>query len=265
MHRDLLDYLAFELQRGTGRNWLGLKSLHRLIVTSAAYRQSSNARPRLADRDPDNRLLARQQRRRLEAELIRDVSLAASGLLCSKIGGPSVYPHQIDGILVNRATPATWTTSHGEDVYRRGMYTWVWRLTPHPNLPLFDAPDGVTACTRRDSSNVPVQALALLNDSSYYEAARELGKRVIGSSTESDEEKMKGLVQNCLSRQPSRPELALLQNLITQQRQQFEANRKQTLQASGGLVSTETEAIEHATWTIVSRVIMNLDEFITRE
>ena len=129
--------------------------------------------------DPRNRLLARQSRLRLEAEIIRDVWLSAGGLLSDRKGGPSVFPRQPDGVLTNRATQAEWMPSRGEDQYRRGLYTWVWRLTPYPQLPLFNAPDGVTACSRRDRSNVPVQALTLLNDPTFLECAQHLALRVL--------------------------------------------------------------------------------------
>src|SRR5439155_2085417 len=142
---ELLDWLASEF---VARGW-SLKALHRLIVGSAVYRQSSRTRPELADIDPANRLLARQRRLRLEAEAIRDVALAVSGLLSRNVGRPSVFPYQPGGILLGRATKAEWALSPGADRYRRGMYTYFWRLTPHPFLRLFDAPDSTPAATRR--------------------------------------------------------------------------------------------------------------------
>ena len=299
LHGELLDYLASELRGRTKRSlemnaqfaiqdlrrsqpipesrlgnhlqiplssgWRGLKSPHRLIVTSATYRQSSNTRPDLGGVDPSNRLLARQRRIRLEAELIRDVSLAVGDRLCNKLGGPSVFPYQADGILKNRATPAAWKMSAGEDRYRRGIYTWVWRLTPHPNLPLFDAPDGVSACTRRDRSNVPVQALTLLNDPSFVEAARALAIQIVTSSAKSGDERITLLTRTCLSRDPSIPELKLLQELIADQRQIFAGNQDEAVQVSGDSVPPDCDTAELAVWVVVSRVLMNLDEFITRE
>ena len=172
-HPDLLDWLASEFLDGGGR----MKRMHRLIVSSATYRQSSTLRPELLAADPENRWLARQRRFRLEAEILRDSSLAVAGALSSKIGGPSVFPQQPDGVLDYRATKANWVISTGEGRYRRGMYTWFWRLTPHPMLTLFDAPDGTAACTRRDRSNTPVQALTLLNDPLFVDGARMLAAR----------------------------------------------------------------------------------------
>jgi hypothetical protein len=267
VHLELLDYLASELRGSDSEaaQWRGFKSLHRLIVTSATYRQSSNVRPELDEADPEHQLFARQRRFRLEAESIRDVALVTSGLLCQKIGGPSVFPYQADGILENRATPATWTISEGEDRYRRGLYTWVWRLTPHPGLPLFDAPDGVTACTRRTLSNVPVQALTLLNGPTFVEAARAMAARVVSVAAISDTERVVNLMRICLSREPSSAELTLLHALITEQRQVLETNQSQALQICQDAVPPNCDAVEFATWVIACRVVMNLDEFITRE
>ena len=268
VHRELLDYLASKLQRSVHiprEGYTGLKSLHRLIVTSATYRQSSNARPDISIVDPSNRLVARQQRMRLEAEFIRDAALTASGLLSPKIGGPSVFPHQADGILENRATPATWTMSEGEERYRRGLYTWVWRLTPHPNLPLFDAPDGVTACTHRDKSNVPVQALTLLNDPTFVEAARSLAARIVTASSRTDDERIRLLMRTCLSRAPTTPELQLIQELLANQHTAFAADKGVATQVAGDRVPRGCDVPEFAMWVVASRVVMNLDEFITRE
>ena len=181
-HRELLDWLACEF---VASGW-DTKAMHRLIVTSATYRQSSRARPELLALDPANRLLARQRRLRVEAEIVRDLSLASGGLLAPSVGGPSVFPYQPAGILDDRATKATWTVSPGADRYRRGLYTWVWRLTPHPMLTLFDAPDASAACLRRDRSNTPTQALSMLNDPALVECAQAMARRVIAESTNDD-------------------------------------------------------------------------------
>src|SRR5205085_1662780 len=146
-----------------------LKALHRLIVTSAAYRQSSQARPDLEAVDPNNRLLARQVRLRLEAEVVRDVALAASGLLDRHVGGPSVFPPQPEGVSQFTQVKRPWKPNEGAARYRRGMYTHFWRSAPHPALVTFDAPDAGTACTRRSRSNTPLQALTLLNDAGFAE------------------------------------------------------------------------------------------------
>ena len=266
-HPGLLDFLANRLQRPT---WRGLKSIHRILVTSATYRQASAIRPENSRRDSRNRWVSRQRRMRLEAEVIRDIWLQAAGRLSSKIGGPSVFPDQVDGVLENRATPATWTPSEGEDRYRRGMYTWVWRLTPHPMLPLFDAPDGVTACTRRDRSNVPVQALCLLNDPSFVECAQSLAQEVVRSGTRGEQAQLDFLVRTCLARDPRPAERDILCRLLQSQR--LDLNRNPAFAAQiAGLTSADSKpgsvdwTVQCAAWTVVARVVMNLDEFITRE
>src|SRR5438876_679388 len=181
-HPELLDWLASELLEPAAdhaANRWSLKHLHRLIVTSAVYRQSSQARPDLRDIDPNNRLLARQSRLRLDAEIVRDACLASAGLLSSKMGGPSVNPPQPDGVMTLGQSKHPWKPSAGEDRYRRGIYTQFYRATPHPALNVFDAPDAFSACTRRLRSNTPLQALTLLNDRQFYELAQALAARVL--------------------------------------------------------------------------------------
>jgi hypothetical protein len=261
LHAKLLDFLADDFRSG---GW-SLKRLHRLIVTSSTYRQSSTVRRELKTIDPRNRLLARQRRLRVEAEIIRDVALTSSGLLSRKLGGPSVFPYQPEGILNNRATPAVWTMSEGENRYRRGMYTWVWRLTPHPHLPLFDLPDGIASCTKRDRSNVPVQALTLLNDPTFLECARKLAVRVLGRSTASDDERISRLFRTCLSRDPQLVEIQLVTKLLQKQRLSLATNQVEAKEIIGDTPVTEGDISELAAWVVVCRTILNLDEFITRE
>jgi len=174
-HPELLDWFATEL---VAQKW-SLKALHRLIVTSATYRQSSRARPELDLIDPSNKLLARQSRLRLDAEIVRDVALSASGLLAPKLGGPPVFPPQPDGVMTLGQIKRSWTPSTGADRYRRGLYTHFWRATAYPALTVFDAPDAFSACTRRLRSNTPLQALTLLNDQAYFEFAEALAKRLL--------------------------------------------------------------------------------------
>ena len=168
-HPELLDWLAVEFME----NGWSLKQLHRLIVTSATYRQSSHARPDLAVKDPNNKLLARQNRLRLDAEIVRDVALSVSGLLSDVIGGPSVFPPQPDGVMSLGQVKREWRAAQNEDRYRRGMYTFFYRATPHPALTVFDAPDAFSACSRRPRSNTPLQALTLLNDEGFFEFANQ--------------------------------------------------------------------------------------------
>ena len=261
LHADLLDYLADEFRFG---GW-DLKRLHRVIVTSASYQQSSDVRRDLLTVDPRNQFLARQRRLRLEAEIIRDVSLVAGGLLSRKVGGPSVFPYQPEGILQNRATPAEWKLSEGEDRYRRGMYTWVWRLTQHPHFPLFDAPDGITACTRRDRSNVPVQALTLLNDPTFVECAQALAMRTLSGSAMTDEQRIGFVFQTSLSRAPQPAELEIVKTLLAKQRKSFAENPAEAQQVVGSQPQAGVTITERAVWIVVCRAILNLDEFITRE
>ncbi|MCD6051647.1 MAG: cytochrome, partial [Verrucomicrobia bacterium] len=181
-NQELLDWLAVEFME---HGW-SQKHIHELIVNSATYRQSSNVRKDLETVDPTNKLLARQNRLRLEAELVRDSALSASGLLTRKVGGPSVFPPQPDGVMSLGQMKREWIPSTGEDRYRRGMYTFFWRATPNPALMVFDAPDGFSACTRRPRSNTPLQALTLLNDQAYYELAQALAERVIRDGPKDD-------------------------------------------------------------------------------
>jgi len=260
-HPGLLDHLALEF-RHHGRRF---KPLIRSIVLSETYRQSSDVRPELAAVDASNRLVGRQRRLRLEAEVIRDISLQAGGVLSEKMLGPSVFPDQSPGVLDARATAAKWTPSEGQDRWRRGLYTWHWRLTPHPLKPLFDAPEGVTSCTRRDRSNVPVQSLALLNDVSFYTAARGLG-RWSWLSGPKLADRVDTTMLRCLGRRPSPFERRVLLELNESQR----ATLQHDLAACRAILGLDAGAadddlVERATWVLVARVILNLDEFFTRE
>lgn len=260
VHQNLLDWLACEF---VARDW-SMKAVHRLIVCSATYRQSSHARPELQATDPTNRLLARQRRLRVEAEIIRDLALAAGGLLATKLGGPSVFPYQPPGVLDGRATKATWTMSPGADRYRRGLYTWTWRLTPHPMLALFDAPDGSMACTRRDRSNTPIQALTLLNDPTFVECARHLARRVVARESKDLRRRLAWAYQICLSRDPRPDESDVLLALLAEELFELRAEVDAARQIAGELPA-QSDAAEHAAWTVVCRTILSLDEFVTRE
>ena len=205
-HPKLLDWLAADFVQG---GW-SLKRLHRRIVTSSTYRQSSDERPELTEIDAGNRLLARQNRLRLEAESIRDTSLFVSGLLSTKLKGPSVFPPQPAGVMKMTRNPnRKWNVSRGEDRYRRGMYTYFWRSTPHPFLKLFNAPETNTTCTRRDRSNTPLQALTLLNDEAFVEAAYALGGRILREPGGA-KRRIELACQLCLNRLPSDDERTAL-------------------------------------------------------
>jgi mono/diheme cytochrome c family protein len=245
----------------TGLRW-SLKRLHRSIVTSATYRQASFIRPELRERDPANKLLARQSRLRLEAELIRDVCLSASGLMTRHLGGPGVNPPQPEGIYIVTQQKKPWTESTGPERYRRGMYTYFWRSSPYPMLPTFDAPDANGTCTRRNRSNTPLQALTLANDRSFHEFAVALADRIMTlgplpptpppSVSDSDDARLWQAVEMCYSRPPSDLELKRLREFLNAQRTAFAADPK------------DKDPTKSA-WTAIARVLLNLDEFITRE
>ncbi len=251
-HPELLDWLASEFMA----DW-SLKRLHRLIVTSATYRQASHMQPELRERDPTNKLLARQSRLRLEAELVRDVCLSASGLLTRHLGGPGVNPPQPEGIYIVTQQKKPWAESTGLDRYRRGMYTYFWRSSPYPMLPTFDAPDANGTCTRRNRSNTPLQALTLANDRSFHEFAVGLADRIMSfgplpSVSDSDDARLWQAVELCYSRAPSDLELRKLREFLNAQRTAFAADPK------------DKDPTKSA-WVAVARVLLNLDEFITRE
>jgi mono/diheme cytochrome c family protein len=253
-HPELLDYLASEF---VARGW-SVKALHKLIGMSATYRQSSKTRPDLEKVDARNRLLARQSRIRVNAELVRDVCLAASGLLSEKVGGPSVFPPQPDGVYKFTQIDKGWKPSPGDDRYRRGMYTYFWRSAPHPQLVTFDAPDASVTCTRRSRSNTPLQALTLLNDAGFYEYAQALGGRIVREEPGDDAAKLRHAFRLCLAREPSERELSRLASFLARQRSDFAARPDEAKAISPA-------APERAPWVTVARVLLNLDEFITRE
>lgn len=247
-HPELLDWLATEF---VASGW-SMKAMHRLIITSATYRQSSHARPELAQIDPDNRLLARQSRVRVEAEVVRDAALAASGRLALAIGGPSVFPPQPDGVYRFTQSDKGWKASAGGDRFRRGMYTHFWRSAPYPALTVFDAPTSTTTCTRRIRSNTPLQALTVLNDDGYYEIAQAFGDRIVREAPADDRERIRYAFRLALSREPSASELQRLHELVT-------------AETSALASSNKGAADSRAPWTTLARVLINLDEFITRE
>jgi len=241
-HPELLDWLATEFMR---QGW-SLKTLHRLIVTSATYRQSSRARPELQISDPLNKLLARQSRLRLDAEVIRDLALSASGTFADKIGGPPVFPPQPDGVMTLGQVKRAWTPSQGADRYRRGIYTHFWRATPYPALTVFDAPDAFSACTRRLRSNTPLQALTLLNDETSYDFAQHFSKRLMAEAGKSESERIHLAFSICLNRPPKALEKKRLERLLSELR-------------------AERSTPDPEVWTTVARVMLNLDETITRD
>ena len=233
-------------------------------MTSATYRQSSDYRTDLIDVDPLNILLARQSRLRLEAEIVRDTHLAASGLLSTQIGGPSVRPPlPADIAALGYANSVKWQESEGADRYRRGMYIFFQRTVPYPMLMTFDAPNATTTCTRRDRSNTPLQALTLWNDPVFFDCARTLAKQLMTAPTV--EARLQQAFDACLARTPSPPELARLSELYTQHTAATQASQAQAILGVTGDVARPADPIAEASLVATVRTIMNLDEFITRD
>jgi hypothetical protein len=261
-HPELLDWLAIEFVR---QKW-SLKALHKLIVTSATYRQSSNARPELVARDPLNVVLARQNRLRLEAEIVRDVALASSGLLNPRIGGPSAHPPQPAGISeLTYAGSVRWVESTGPDRYRRGLYTWFQRTSPYPMLITFDAPDSNVCAVRRERSDTPLQALTLLNDTVFVECAQALGRRILAEKTGAPAERIRYAFRLCLAREPTAEELGVLGHLFEQMLRTCKANHEAAAKLVGKPQPPGVDVPEMAAWVALARAILNLDEFVTRE
>lgn len=257
-HQELLDWLAVEFAK---QGW-SQKKMHKLIVMSATYQQSSTVTPELRERDPLNVLLTRGPRLRLEAEMVRDSALVASGLFADKIGGPSVYPPQPPKVTSEGAYGALdWKTSEGADRYRRGLYTFAKRTTPYAMTATFDGPSGEACLARRERSNTPLQALTLLNDTVFMEVARALGK--MATNAEGDESRrVELLVRRCLTRPPTNDERAKLIRFYKDQMARFASGE---LKAAEIMDAGEGDRLnEQASWTAVARVLLNLDESITK-
>ncbi len=258
-HPELLDWLAAEfVESGWSR-----KHIIRLIVDSATYRQASRWRPELAERDPDNRWLARQNRIRLPAELIRDQALAASGLLYPKIGGESVRPPQPEGVGELMYAQKPWVADEGPERYRRGLYIFFQRTAPYPMLINFDAPARLVAAVERRRSNTPLQALNLLNDQAFFEAAQALAARV-AEEARNPEERLERIFRLCLGRKPTAFEAERIREFLEKQRA-LVARDAATQAKLAPFVPEGEERLELAAWTGLARALMNLDEFVTRE
>jgi hypothetical protein len=269
-HPELLDWLAVEFRDG----W-DVKAMVRLLVTSATYRQSSaSTRERIA-RDPENRLLARGPRHRLQAEFIRDQALAIGGLLDDRVGGRSVSPYQPAGLweeLASRLDGKNWTAqayeqSHGRDLYRRTMYTFWKRTSPPPTLATFDAPDRETCTVRRSRTNTPLQALVLLNDPTYIEASRKLAERMMTEAGPTLEAKVAFAFRLATARRPTAGELEVLTQLFDEQRAVYRNDVKGARKLLGVGESGRNESLdaaELAAWTMVASAILNLDETVTK-
>jgi hypothetical protein len=266
-HPELLDWLATEFVR-TG--W-DVKAMQRLIVTSAAYRQSSRAAPALVQRDPENRLLARGPRFRLPAEVVRDGALAVSGLLVERVGGPPVKPYQPAGLwedLAGGAGEGPYAQDKGPSLYRRSLYVYRKRTVPHPALATFDAPSREVCQVRRARTNTPLQALELLNDVTYGEAARRLGQLMLTEGGDTGEERLVYAFRRATARRPTAAELGVLARGLERYRETFRADveaAKRFVRQGESPVDERLDPVELAACTAAAEVILNLDETITRE
>ncbi|MCA9213047.1 MAG: PSD1 domain-containing protein [Planctomycetales bacterium] len=263
-HPELLDYLATEF---VDQNW-NVKALVKMLVMSATYRQSSVVSEKLKAADPYNQLYARQNRRRLDAEVVRDNALAISGLLVRRIGGDSVKPYQPGGYWRHMNFPTrTWQHDKGENLYRRGLYTWWQRMFLHPSMLAFDAPSREECTVERPRSNTPQQALVLLNDPTYVEAARCLAELVAESSGKTASEQIAWMFQRATSRQPNPEELNILRAIHDKHLAKYRADEqaaKEIASVGERAVSSGVPADQLAALTSAARIILNLHETISR-
>ena len=279
-HPELLDWLAVELMEPTiklpgesiVRPW-SLKHLHRLIVSSTLYRQTSRVTPELLERDLYNRLLARAPRLRVEGEVVRDIALAASGLLNHKLGGPSIFAPAPAFLFQPPSSygPFTWTDATGGDRYRRALYTFRRRSTPYPMLTNFDTPNADFSCVRRTRSNTPLQALTTLNETLFMEAARGLALLTLNEGGNSDAARLNYAFRRCVSRPPTDHEQRLLLGLLDKQKSRFNATDSKPWDLAANdpdhppQLPEGSTATDAAAWTVISRVLLNLDETVTKE
>jgi hypothetical protein len=262
----LLDWLAVEFMDS---GW-SLKKLHRLIATSSVYRQSSSVSAELLARDPDNRLLARGPRFRVDAEIVHDIALSAAGLLTSTIGGPSVYPPAPAFLFQPPASyaPKSWKPAEGPERYRRALYTFRFRSVPFPTLQAFDAPNGEMSCVRRSRSNSPLQALSTLNEPLFVESAQALARRAIREGGASDRDRLAYAFRLCTARTPGAEELNVLLGLLEKEDRRIGdgwVNAKELAGVGASALPAGLTPRQLAAWTAVSRVLLNLDETITKE
>jgi hypothetical protein len=268
-HPELLDWLAVELME----NGWSLKHLHRLIANSATYHQSSRVTEDLLQHDPSNHWLTRGPRFRVDAEVVRDIALATSGLLNPTVGGASVYPPAPEFLFVPPASygPKVWQESKGADRYRRALYTFRFRSVPYPMLQAFDAPNADVSCVRRSRSNTPLQALTTLNEPLFMEASRALARQMVAADGMDDSRRLAFGFRRCVSRLPTETESQVLLKLLKDQQSRFSQSDMKPLELAAddpghtGELPDGTSAVDLAAWTAVARVLLNLDETITKE
>jgi hypothetical protein len=266
-HPELLDWLAVEFRES---GW-DVRHMVQLIVTSATYRQSSTVRPELKEIDPSNRLLASYPRRRLTAEQIRDQALYVSGLLVEKLGGPSVKPYQPEGLWREVAMPQSNTREYvrgdGEDLWRRSIYTYWKRAAPPPSMLTFDAPTRESCVTRRTPTSTPLQALALMNDEQFQEAARVMAQRTLAESSD-DRERLEGMFRRCVSRSPEPEEMRTLEEALAVFRERYTDVPWDATGVTSAGEAASPEGVDRgelAAWTMVASALLNLYETTTQE
>lgn len=257
-HPELLDWLAEEFVES---GW-DMQRMHWLIVTSATYRQRTEIDSQHRRDDPENRLLARMPRIRLSAEQLRDQALLVSGLLVDETGGPAVFPQQPPNYWLQRALPGTWKVSTGEDRYRRTLYTYWRRMALHPSLDLLDAPPREICVTQRKTSNVPTQALVLLNDPMFFEAAQALASRIMNSTPPRETDRIRLLFQWVLGRQPTDMEASQFAAFLEAEERFLTRDSKEAIELVGRWKADRLST--HAAWVVVCSVVLNLDETMTR-
>jgi hypothetical protein len=261
-HPELLDWLAIEFMES---GW-SMKHVHRAIVTSSVYRQSSRVTPELLERDPANRLYARGPRLRLSAEAVRDNALAIAGLLSEKQGGAPVFPPQPEGVWrhVGRNAPV-WKTEEDDDRFRRGVYVFWRRSAPYPSFVNFDAPDRAACVVQRPSTNTPLQALTLLNDPAFVEAAAGLARRVLTERERASAvEQIEYAFRLCLARTPAADEARQLQDLLDAERSRFRQDPRSAKALTSRPTGEDLDPAEYAAWIIISNILLNLDETVTK-
>ena len=268
-HPELLDWLAVEFMDS---GW-SFKHLHRLIASSATYRQTSRTTPELLQKDPANRLLARAPRFRVEGEVVRDIALSASGLLNPKLGGPPVYPPAPDFLFKPPVSygPKTWTEEKEENRYRRALYTFRFRSVPYPVLTNFDTPNGDASCVRRVRSNTALQALTTLNETLFLECARGLAQKALRDGGAADRDRVIYAFRRCTGRKPSPRELDVLLGFLSRQTKKFSAPDAKPWDLAANdparppKLPSGVNPAQTAAWTALARLLLNLDETITKE
>lgn len=260
-HPELLDWLATEFEQ---KGW-SMKAIQRLMVTSATYRQSSHVTSELLARDPYNKLYARGPRFRVEAEMVHDIVLSAGGLLSSKMYGPSVFPYQPEGILDLPYNDEKWIESKGDDRYRRAIYTMIHRSAPYPSLSTFDAPSRETCTVRRVRTNTPLQALAVLNDPYFFDAARAMAKRMLSEGGTSTKECATYGFRLAVSRQPKQSELDQILDFYNQELAAYQLDPQAAMKTVNEKPASMTNAPVLAAWTMVANVLLNMDETISKD